>query len=157
MSDYTEHGSVPVEDAAVDDPPTVEAVAAKQRRDFPTRVVEKGQVVDDVTDTAFEHRSFQPTVSFESARVTCSDVLIVLANALFRPDRVVRKATSRRLIEAGLEASTEFSSRCASLSDEGWLREAAIACETCADHLRGLLRRYATLGTDAPDSAISHQ
>ena len=73
MSDYTEHGSIPVEDAAVDDPPTVEAVAAKQRRDFPTQVVEKGQVVDDVTDTAFEHRSSQPTVSFESARVTCLD------------------------------------------------------------------------------------
>jgi hypothetical protein len=35
MSDYTEHGAVPVEDAAVDDPPTVEEVLARQRAEYP--------------------------------------------------------------------------------------------------------------------------
>ena len=35
MSDYTEHGAVPVEDAAVDDPPTVDEVLARQRAEYP--------------------------------------------------------------------------------------------------------------------------
>ncbi|MET0460198.1 MAG: hypothetical protein ABW122_16870 [Ilumatobacteraceae bacterium] len=35
MSDYTEHGAVPVEDAVVDDPPTVEEVLARQRAEYP--------------------------------------------------------------------------------------------------------------------------
>ena len=35
MSDDTEHGAVPVEDAAVDDPPTVEEVLARQRAEHP--------------------------------------------------------------------------------------------------------------------------
>ncbi len=35
MSDYSEHGTIPVEDAAVDDPPTVDEVDERQRRDFP--------------------------------------------------------------------------------------------------------------------------
>lgn len=32
MTDYTSEGAVPVEDAAVDDPPTVDEVLAEQRR-----------------------------------------------------------------------------------------------------------------------------
>ena len=32
MTDYTEHGAVPAEDAAVEDPPTVDEVAEEQRR-----------------------------------------------------------------------------------------------------------------------------
>jgi hypothetical protein len=32
MSDYTEHGAIPIEDAAVDDPPTVDEVLERQRR-----------------------------------------------------------------------------------------------------------------------------
>ena len=35
MSDYSEHGTVPVEDAAVADPPTDEEVRAAQERDHP--------------------------------------------------------------------------------------------------------------------------
>ena len=35
MSDYSEHGSLPVEDAAVHDPPTEEEVRAAQERDHP--------------------------------------------------------------------------------------------------------------------------
>ena len=35
MSDYSEQGAVPVDDAAVDDPPTVDEVAEQQRREHP--------------------------------------------------------------------------------------------------------------------------
>lgn len=35
MSDYSEQGAMPVEDAAVEDPPTVDEVADRQRREFP--------------------------------------------------------------------------------------------------------------------------
>lgn len=35
MTDYTERGAVPVEDAAVDDPPTVDEVLERQREEFP--------------------------------------------------------------------------------------------------------------------------
>src|SRR5690606_10499363 len=35
MSDYSEHGTEPVEDAAVADPPTEEEVRAAQERDHP--------------------------------------------------------------------------------------------------------------------------
>ncbi len=35
MSDYSETGAVPVEDAATDDPPTEEEVRAAQERDHP--------------------------------------------------------------------------------------------------------------------------
>src|SRR5215207_5699330 len=35
MSDYSEQGAVPVEDAVVDDPPTVDEVAARQERQYP--------------------------------------------------------------------------------------------------------------------------
>lgn len=35
MSDYSEHGAIPVEDAATDDPPTVDEVLERQRREHP--------------------------------------------------------------------------------------------------------------------------
>jgi hypothetical protein len=35
MSDYSEEGAIPVEDAAVDDPPTEAEVREAQRRNFP--------------------------------------------------------------------------------------------------------------------------
>jgi hypothetical protein len=35
MSDYSEQGAVPVEDAAVEDPPTVDEVAERQAREHP--------------------------------------------------------------------------------------------------------------------------
>lgn len=192
MSDYTEHGAIPVEDAAVDGPPTVEAVAANQRRDFPSQVVETGQVVADITENLEnpieDHHSPQ-VASAESARLACldaaaaaqmisrslaevpdedrpdldataadtSEVLVMLANALSRPDRTVRRATLRRMVEAGLEATTDFASICESLSDEGWLHEGTTTCETCAGQLRGLLRLYATDDADVPGSAIPHR
>lgn len=38
MTDYSENGAIPVEDAAVSDPPTVDDVMAAQRRDHPEQV-----------------------------------------------------------------------------------------------------------------------
>ena len=35
MTDYTEHGAVPVDDAAVPDPPTVDEVMQQQAEEFP--------------------------------------------------------------------------------------------------------------------------
>ena len=35
MTDYTEHGTVPVDDAAVDDPPTEADVRAAQAENYP--------------------------------------------------------------------------------------------------------------------------
>lgn len=35
MSDYSEHGAIPIEDAAVDDPPTEEEVRHAQEREYP--------------------------------------------------------------------------------------------------------------------------
>ena len=35
VTDYTEHGAAPVEDAAVADPPTVDEVLEDQRKRFP--------------------------------------------------------------------------------------------------------------------------
>jgi hypothetical protein len=35
MSDYSEHGATPVDDAATDDPPTEEEVRAAQEREYP--------------------------------------------------------------------------------------------------------------------------
>lgn len=58
MTDYTSDGAVPVEDSAVDDPPTVDEVLEEQRRrddlpdpsDDPTRqqVVEAGDDSDEL-------------------------------------------------------------------------------------------------------------
>jgi hypothetical protein len=35
MTDYSSDGAIPVEDAAVEDPPTVDEVAERQRREYP--------------------------------------------------------------------------------------------------------------------------
>jgi hypothetical protein len=35
MTDYSEQGAVPVDDAATDDPPTVDEVIERQRHDYP--------------------------------------------------------------------------------------------------------------------------
>jgi hypothetical protein len=35
MSDYSEQGAVPIEDAATDDPPTVDEVIERQRKEHP--------------------------------------------------------------------------------------------------------------------------
>jgi hypothetical protein len=35
MTDYSEHGAIPVEDAVVDDPPTVDEVIQRQRKEYP--------------------------------------------------------------------------------------------------------------------------
>lgn len=35
MTDYSEEGAVPADDAVVDDPPTVEEVLERQRDEFP--------------------------------------------------------------------------------------------------------------------------
>ncbi len=35
MTDYSEHGALPVEDAAVEDPPTVDEVLEQQEENFP--------------------------------------------------------------------------------------------------------------------------
>lgn len=54
MSDYSEQGAVPVEDAAVDDPPTVDEVDERQRREFPdqaeTSTLHGGQLEDPPPD-----------------------------------------------------------------------------------------------------------
>lgn len=38
MSDYGEEGATPVEDAAIEDPPTVAEVAERQREEYPEQV-----------------------------------------------------------------------------------------------------------------------
>jgi len=43
MSDYNESGTAPVEDAAVDAPPTVEEVLERQRRDHPEQAATSSQ------------------------------------------------------------------------------------------------------------------
>jgi len=35
MSDYSEHGAIPTEDAAVDDPPTESEVRERQEEEYP--------------------------------------------------------------------------------------------------------------------------
>jgi hypothetical protein len=35
MTDYSEQGAIPVEDAATDDPPTVDEVLERQREEYP--------------------------------------------------------------------------------------------------------------------------
>lgn len=57
MSDYTSEGAVPIEDAAVDDPPTVDEVLEEQRRrdDLPDpsedpRHQQVGELPDDDHD-----------------------------------------------------------------------------------------------------------
>lgn len=43
MSDYSEAGAVPVEDAAVDDPPTVDEVLERQRSEYPEQAATSTQ------------------------------------------------------------------------------------------------------------------
>lgn len=50
MSDYTEHGAVPVEDAAVEHPPTVDEVLEQQREEFPEQVATSTMQPDSVRD-----------------------------------------------------------------------------------------------------------
>lgn len=55
MSDYTSEGAVPIEDAAVDDPPTVDEVLEEQRRrdDLPDPSEDpKHQQVGELPDDA---------------------------------------------------------------------------------------------------------
>jgi hypothetical protein len=57
MSDYSEHGTEPVEDAAVSDPPTDAEVRAAQERDYPEQAAtaEHGdprQVLDELEGDA---------------------------------------------------------------------------------------------------------
>jgi hypothetical protein len=48
MSDYSEQGAVPVEDAATDDPPTVDEVLARQRAEHPEQAATSTQQPPDV-------------------------------------------------------------------------------------------------------------
>jgi hypothetical protein len=48
MSDYTEHGAVPVEDAVVEDPPTVDEVLARQRAEHPEQAATSTEQPDRV-------------------------------------------------------------------------------------------------------------
>jgi hypothetical protein len=43
VSDYTEHGSVPIEDAAVENPPTVDEVLERQREEYPEQAATSTQ------------------------------------------------------------------------------------------------------------------
>jgi hypothetical protein len=54
MTDYSEQGAVPVEDAAVADPPTVEEVAERQRVEHPdqARTSRSGSVPSDEESAA---------------------------------------------------------------------------------------------------------
>ena len=58
MSDYSEQGAVPVEDAAVDDPPTVDEVAERQAREFPeqarTSTLHSGGRPEDEVEAAVD-------------------------------------------------------------------------------------------------------
>ena len=57
MSDYSEHGAQPVEDAAVDDPPTEEEVREEQERKYPEQAATRlegetpGEAPDDDPST----------------------------------------------------------------------------------------------------------
>jgi len=48
VTDYTEHGAVPVDDAVVDDPPTVDEVLARQRAEYPEQAATSIDQPDDV-------------------------------------------------------------------------------------------------------------
>lgn len=50
MSDYSEQGAIPVEDAAVDDPPTVEEVLERQRAEHPDQAESSSQQPDGESD-----------------------------------------------------------------------------------------------------------
>jgi hypothetical protein len=48
MSDYSEHGALPVEDAATDDPPTVDEVLGRQRAEHPEQAATSTQQPPDI-------------------------------------------------------------------------------------------------------------
>ncbi len=48
MTDYGEEGAVPVEDAATDDPPTVDEVLERQRAEYPEQAATSTQQPDSV-------------------------------------------------------------------------------------------------------------
>jgi hypothetical protein len=52
MSDYSEHGAVPIDDAAVEDPPTVEEVLEAQRRNHPQQAATSTMQPPDVSPDA---------------------------------------------------------------------------------------------------------
>ena len=50
MTDYTEHGAEPIEDAVVEDPPTVDEVLERQRVEYPEQArtsTLQTQITDD--------------------------------------------------------------------------------------------------------------
>lgn len=50
MSDYSEQGAIPVEDAAVEDPPTVDEVLERQRAEHPDQAATSSQQPDGDSD-----------------------------------------------------------------------------------------------------------
>lgn len=50
MSDYSEHGAIPVEDAAVEHPPTEEDVREAQERNYPEQAASASYRIDDEDD-----------------------------------------------------------------------------------------------------------
>lgn len=50
MSDYTSDGAVPVDDAAIDEPPTVDEVLEEQRREHPEQAATHWRRGDDGPD-----------------------------------------------------------------------------------------------------------
>jgi hypothetical protein len=50
MTDYSEHGAVPVEDAAVPDPPTVDEVLERQRAEYPEQARSSTQQPESALD-----------------------------------------------------------------------------------------------------------
>lgn len=54
MSDYSEHGAVPVEDAVVDDPPTEEEVRRAQERNHPDQAATASYRSDNAEAAAEE-------------------------------------------------------------------------------------------------------
>ncbi len=49
MTDWSEQGAVPVEDAAVEDPPTVDEVLERQREEYPEQAETSTQQPDGET------------------------------------------------------------------------------------------------------------
>jgi hypothetical protein len=58
MSDYSEQGATPVDDAATDDPPTEAEVQAEQQREYPEQAA---TALHGEPPAAFEPRSPAPT------------------------------------------------------------------------------------------------
>lgn len=67
MSDYSEQGAVPVEDAVVEDPPTVDEVLEQQRQEYPEQAC-----------TAMRHR---PMSEEEQAALAAGGTPVVASDA----------------------------------------------------------------------------